>query len=152
VAARRHVDVLVVEEDPRFGLLGGRLALVGLLLHEPADCLGGGVDRFVELPVDMDWIGHTVAAHRGRIRLSGGAGPRRQKNDDEGDGIELQNQSLTDARPASRISCDSARSSTARAMTMAPTNVAYVAMAFCLLAAFDLRGTSFARRSQAART
>jgi putative ABC transport system permease protein len=35
-----------------------------------------------------------------------------------------QHQALVDARPASRISCDSARSSTARAMTIAPTNVA----------------------------
>src|SRR5688572_2209618 len=61
-------------------------------------------------------------------------------------------QALTDARPASRISCDSARSSTARAMTMAPTNVAYVLMAFCLRAAFDLAGTSVASRSIPERT
>ena len=33
-APRRDVDVVVVEEDPRLGLLGGRLALVRLLLHE----------------------------------------------------------------------------------------------------------------------
>jgi hypothetical protein len=39
-------------------------------------------------------------------------------------------QALTDARPASRISCESARSSIARARTIAPTNVAYVLMAF----------------------
>jgi hypothetical protein len=59
---------------------------------------------------------------------------------------------LTDARLASRISCESARSSTARAMTIAPTNVANVLKALCLLAAFDLPGISFARRSQAERT
>ena len=61
-------------------------------------------------------------------------------------------QALTDARPAARTSCESARSSTARAMTIAPTNVAQVLIAFCRLAARDLPGTSFVRRSTAERT
>jgi Pyridine nucleotide-disulphide oxidoreductase len=61
-------------------------------------------------------------------------------------------QPLTDARPASRISCESARSSTARARTMAPTSVAYALIAFRLLAALDLPGTSFTKRSTTERT
>src|SRR5947199_1411926 len=56
-------------------------------------------------------------------------------------------QALTDATPASRISCDSARSSTARARTIAPTSVAYTLMAFLRRAAFDVPGTSFTGRS-----
>ena len=89
-APSRDVNVVVIEEDPRLGLLGGRLELVRLLLDEPADRFDGGVDRLVELPVDMDRIGHAVAAHRGRSRLSGGAGPRREKNDDERDHGECE--------------------------------------------------------------
>src|SRR5688572_13531460 len=61
-------------------------------------------------------------------------------------------QAFTDARPAARISCERARSSTARARTIAPTNVAHVLMAFWRLAAFDFSGTSFVRRSTAERT
>ena len=65
---------------------------------------------------------------------------------------DWQHQALTDARPASRISCDSARSSTARAMTMVPTNVAYVLRAFRLRAAFDVPRTIVVSRSTAPRT
>jgi hypothetical protein len=65
---------------------------------------------------------------------------------------EMVDQLFTDAKPASRISCDSARSSTARAMTIAPTNVAYALRVFCLLAAFDLPGTNFDNRSTVERT
>ena len=52
----------------------------------------------------------------------------------------MADQALTDARAASKISCESSRLSTARAMTIAPTNVAYVLIAFWRLAAFDLPG------------
>jgi hypothetical protein len=64
---------------------------------------------------------------------------------------ESPHHALTDARPASRISCESARSSTARAMTMVPTNVAYVLRAFCLRAAFDVPRTIVVSRSTAPR-
>lgn len=64
---------------------------------------------------------------------------------------EIADQAFTDTRAASRISCESAWLSTARAMTIAPTNVAYVLIAFCLLAALDLPGISFVRSSRAER-
>jgi hypothetical protein len=36
-SSRRDVDVVLVEEDPRLGLLGRRLEFVRLLLHEVGD-------------------------------------------------------------------------------------------------------------------
>ena len=42
--ARRNVDVVVVEEDPRLGLLGGGLEFVRLLLHEVGNRGRGPVD------------------------------------------------------------------------------------------------------------
>ena len=52
--ARRHVDVLVIEEDPDFGFLSRRLALVRLLLDESADGWDAAVDVLLEPSIQGD--------------------------------------------------------------------------------------------------
>ncbi len=68
-AARGDVEVGLVEEDPRFGLLGGRHALTRLLLEEVGERRHLGVDAVVELtveaprPVEADGTdGHLIGA------------------------------------------------------------------------------------------
>ena len=75
---RGDVEVVVVEEDPRLGLLGGRLALLRFLLDEVRDRRDRRVDALVEPPVDAE---RRVEAHRphrhvvwGRSRHDGRAG------------------------------------------------------------------------------
>ena len=54
VEARGDVDVLVVEEDPGFGLLGRGRPFVGLLLEEVGQRRHGGVHGFGERAVDHE--------------------------------------------------------------------------------------------------
>ena len=81
-AARRDVEVDVVEEDPGLGLLGGRLALARLLLDEVGERRDAGVDGVVETAVEVergvqadgahrDVVGRSAADQRfdGRLRL-----------------------------------------------------------------------------------
>ena len=74
-------------------------------------------------PVSIATLSHVRALGRPRLMAC------RMRRAAVGESGELESsdcprQALTDALPASRISCESARSSTARARTIAPTNVA----------------------------
>ena len=81
-APRGHVDVIVIEQHPRLGAFGRRLAFVRLLLEEVADRLVRRVDLLVEPPVDADPAGRgdrpdgdaagAVAGDDGSGALSGG--------------------------------------------------------------------------------
>jgi hypothetical protein len=84
------VDVLVVVEDPGFGLLGGGRPFVGLLLHEVAERRDGRIDLFAERAVQREVAGEThgpdrrLARHHdgGLLRRAGRGGPgldRRQR-------------------------------------------------------------------------
>ena len=53
---RRDVHVLVVEEDPRLGPLGGRLSHVRRQLNETRDRRNRPVDRLVEHTVELDTL------------------------------------------------------------------------------------------------
>ena len=70
-AARRYVDHVIVEEDPRLGLLGRGRRLVGLLLHERSDGFGRGVDRFIEPAVKTNRAAHGADRRRVRSRANG---------------------------------------------------------------------------------
>ena len=81
VAAGRHVDLIVVEEDPGVGLLGGRRELERLLLDEAADRRGLGVDGVVEPPVEPR--GDPGPHRRDRRRRAGRRRLRHQRRTDQ---------------------------------------------------------------------
>ena len=66
--ARADVEVDLVEQDPRLGLLGRRLPFVGLLLDEVADRIDGAVDLFIETAVDPQRRLHAERAHGDLVR------------------------------------------------------------------------------------
>ena len=65
VAARRDIEVLVVEQDPHLGLLGRRRTFTRQLLDETAGAPDSPVDILIEPPVDAQGFGYPERLERG---------------------------------------------------------------------------------------
>jgi hypothetical protein len=81
-AAADDVDVVIVEEQPDVGLLGGWSTVVGIRLDEVRDRQHAGEDRLVQAAVDLQRLGQANCADRRAIvrvaRHHGGRHGRRR--------------------------------------------------------------------------
>ena len=65
VRARRHVDVVVIEEDPGVGALAGKGTFLGQLLDETGDGRHGSIHGLVEPAVQLDSLDQACRTNRG---------------------------------------------------------------------------------------
>ena len=110
----RHIQIGVIEQDPRLGLLGGHLPLARFLLNEVGERRDGAVDGLLETAIQCEGSvephrphGHIVGRgaadqrrHRHlRHRLRGGAVDGEDECDEDLDGSRPVNRGGAHGRP-----------------------------------------------------